>query len=170
MAGTRQALVCAGANLGDRRATLIGAIERLRGWPGIETLETSSIYETEPVGVADQPRFLNVAIGFGTTMSPEELLRALLTIEREFGRERRERWGPRTLDLDLLAFEGETRATRELELPHPRMLERAFVTVPLGELLARPNFRHGAWNELRRQLTILPPAAMGVRKIETESG
>lgn len=149
---SRQAFVGLGANLGDRRATLARALDRLRAQPGINAVIASSLYETDPVGLTDQPVFLNQVTGVETTLSPEALLGVLLGIERDFGRVRVQRWGPRTLDLDLLAFEGETRATAELQLPHPRMLERGFVTVPLSELLARPHFERDTWAELRREL------------------
>lgn len=148
----RQAFVGLGANLGDRRATLTQALERLRAHPEIDAVIASSVYETDPVGVTDQPVFLNQVAGLETTLSPEALLGVLLGIEREFGRVRVQRWGPRTLDLDLLAYEGETRSTAELQLPHPRLCERGFVTVPLSELLGQPRFRREAWEELRRRL------------------
>ncbi len=152
MRGPRQAFVGAGSNLGDRAAVLQAASERLRVEPGICFLESSAVRETAPVGVVDQPMFLNLVLGIETTLGPEELLAALLAIEQEFGRVRRERWGPRTLDLDLLAFEGETRSTASLQLPHPRLEEREFVTVPLRELLGRPRFRRRCWDALRRRL------------------
>lgn len=151
-APVRQAFIGAGANLGNRAATLAGAVARLRASSGVLTVEASSVYETNPVGVVDQPMFLNLVIGVETTLTPEALLRALLTIESEFGRVRVERWGPRTLDLDLLLFEGETRAEPELQLPHPRMFERPFVTVPLRELLERPRFRDARWAAWRERL------------------
>jgi 2-amino-4-hydroxy-6-hydroxymethyldihydropteridine diphosphokinase len=162
-AASRQAFVGAGANLGDRAATLHGALERLRAWPGVRRLEASSVFETVPVGVTKQPMFLNLVAGIDTTLTPEELMEALRAIEREFGRVRREKWGPRTLDLDLLAYEGEVRATTELQLPHPRMLERGFVTVPLRELLQHPGFKQPAWAALREQLAGLPAAEAGVK-------
>ena len=146
----RQALIGAGANLGDRLATLEAAMTQLQAVRGIARVETSPVFETEPVGLTDQPLFLNLAAGVETTLSPEELLLALQSIEQTFGRVRTQRWGPRTLDLDLLAFEGETRVTPLLQLPHPRMLERGFVTVPLRELLERTPFRdQPAWRGLR---------------------
>ena len=148
----RQALIGAGANLGDRRTTLENALARLRTIVGVTTVERSSFYETDPVGYLDQPKFLNLAAGVETTLTPEALMAALLAIEQEFGRVRTMRWGPRTLDLDLLAFEGEIRSDPALTLPHPRILERAFVTVPLRELLAGENFRSPRWERLRAQL------------------
>jgi 2-amino-4-hydroxy-6-hydroxymethyldihydropteridine diphosphokinase len=148
----RQALIGAGANLGDRRATLETALEKLRALPGVAAVGRSSFYETDPVGYLDQPAFLNLVTGVETTLTPEALMAALLEIERQFGRVRTVRWGPRTIDLDLLAFEGETRAGPALTLPHPRLLERAFVTVPLRELLAGGRFHSTRWEHLRAQL------------------
>lgn len=155
---SRQALIGAGGNLGDRAATLGAAIARLRRVPGINAVESSSIYETEPVGIIDQPRFLNLALGVETTLSPEGLLKELQRLEHDFGRVRVVRWGPRTLDLDLLAYEGETRSGDELMLPHPRMLERTFVTIPLRELLAHERFHRPAWDKLRAELAKVPNA------------
>jgi 2-amino-4-hydroxy-6-hydroxymethyldihydropteridine diphosphokinase len=168
-APVRQAFIGAGANLGDRAATLAGAVARLKAWNGVLTAASSSVYATKPVGVVDQPMFLNLVIGVETTLTPEELLRALLEIEREFGRVRAGRWGPRTLDLDLLVFEGETRATPDLELPHPRMLERSFVTVPLRELLERPRFRQPCWTTLHERLGA-PKNESGIALFSRESG
>ncbi|MSU72195.1 MAG: 2-amino-4-hydroxy-6-hydroxymethyldihydropteridine diphosphokinase [Opitutus sp.] len=156
----RQAFIGGGANLGDRCATLRAAIERLRKAPGMIALESSSVHETDPVSPMEQPPFLNLAIGVETTLEPEALLTLLLEIEQEFGRVRTTRWGPRTLDFDLLAFEGETRATPALQLPHPHLLGREFVTVPLREVIARPRFQRPCWDTLRRQLQALPPAAL----------
>ncbi len=141
MAHLRQAFVGAGANLGDRLATLDAALQQLRQTDGIATVVSSTVFETEPVGLTEQPLFLNLVAALETRLSPEELLTVLQRIEQAFGRERTLRWGPRTLDLDLLAFEGETRATTALQLPHPRMFERAFVLAPLCDLLERPTLR-----------------------------
>lgn len=162
----RQALIGAGANLGDRRATLANALEKLRVQPGVMAVTRSAFYETDPVGVLDQPAFLNLAAGIETTLSPEALMTALLDIEQQLGRVRTVRWGPRTIDLDLLAFEGEVRAGAFLTLPHPRMLERAFVTVPLREMLVREPFK-SKWTDLR---TTLGPggAEQGVRRLGDE--
>ena len=155
-APVKQAFVGAGSNMGDRAATLISAVEKLRTSPGIASLESSSVYETEPVGMVNQPKFLNLVVGVETVLTPEDLLKRLQAIEQEFGRVRTERWGPRTLDLDLLLFEGETRVSEFLQLPHPRMLERGFVTVPLGELLTRPHFQKAHWHVLREKLAAQP--------------
>jgi 2-amino-4-hydroxy-6-hydroxymethyldihydropteridine diphosphokinase len=160
MAELRQALVGAGANLGDRLATLAAAVTALRCSHGVHALETSSVYETAPVGLTAQPKFLNLVAGIETTLTPEALLHALQTIEQAHGRVRIERWGPRTLDLDLLAFEAETRATASLTLPHPRMLARAFVLVPLHELLRSPRFAGDArWEKLKAAAREIPDAS-----------
>jgi 2-amino-4-hydroxy-6-hydroxymethyldihydropteridine pyrophosphokinase len=152
----RQALVAAGSNLGDRATTLTRALESLRAAEGILVVEPSPLYETEPVGMVDQPRFLNLVAGIETTLIPEALLETLQRIEQRFGRERIVRWGPRTLDLDLLAFEGATRDDARLQLPHPRMRERAFVLVPLTDVLARPSFAHRGWDTLRAHACATP--------------
>jgi 2-amino-4-hydroxy-6-hydroxymethyldihydropteridine diphosphokinase len=164
-----QGFVGVGANLGDRAATLRAAVERLRGAKGILHVEPSAVYETEPVGVTDQPQFLNQVLGVETTLSPEELLALLQQIEATFGRERTVRWGPRTLDLDLLAYEGETRTTQELMLPHPRMLEREFVTVPLREVLETEHFHGPAWDVLREKLGPSGLHSAAVRRFPREN-
>jgi 2-amino-4-hydroxy-6-hydroxymethyldihydropteridine diphosphokinase len=151
----RQAFVGVGANLGDRAATIQAALAELARAPGIAALAASAIFETQPVGVTEQPLFLNLVIGLETTLAPEQLLELLLARERAAGRNRaREtRWGPRTLDLDLLLYETETRAGPALELPHPRMWERPFVLAPLQDLLDRdPRFHRPAWAALRARL------------------
>jgi 2-amino-4-hydroxy-6-hydroxymethyldihydropteridine diphosphokinase len=152
----RQAFIGAGANLGDRAATINAALSELARAPGITALEASPIFETQPVGITDQPLFLNLIVGVETTLPPEALLELLLARERAAGRhrEREIRWGPRTLDLDLLLFEGETRSGPTLELPHPRIWQRAFVLAPLAILLAQsPRFQRPCWDEIRARLT-----------------
>lgn len=153
----RQALIGAGANLGDRWAAIGDALARLARDPGIASLEASPVYETTPVGVLDQPLFLNLVAGVETALSPEALLAVLQHQEHLAGRRREVRWGPRTLDLDLLLFEGETRPGPDLILPHPRLWERAFVTVPLRDLLERGRWRTcPAWAETRARLASQP--------------
>ena len=148
----RLAFIGLGANLGDRAATLRAALSRLRTNPGIQAMEISRWYETAPVGVLEQPAFLNLVAAVWTTLTPEALLAELLRIEADFGRTREVRWGPRTLDLDLLAFAGEQRTTPELTLPHPRALERAFVLVPWRDLLGRPEFAGAMLDGLRARI------------------
>lgn len=163
----RQALISAGANLGDRLENLRGALARLAAAPGIMSITSSAVYETDPVGKTDQPLFLNLAAGLTTTLSPEALLKVLQETEQAFGRVRHERWGPRTLDLDLLAVEDETRSTDELMLPHPRMLERAFVLVPLADVLDSPDFLRPCWASLRRHTHDIR-LSPNVRRVATE--
>lgn len=124
-----------GANLGDRADTLARALDLLAVDPQIEVVEVSSFTETDPVGYLDQPRFLNAAAAIQTSLEPHELLAALLEVERGLGRTREgPRYGPRTVDLDLLLIEGVTLDEPGLTLPHPRLHERAFALEPLVEL------------------------------------
>ncbi|GIP61306.1 2-amino-4-hydroxy-6-hydroxymethyldihydropteridine diphosphokinase [Paenibacillus sp. FSL W8-0186] len=134
--GTTEAYIALGANLGDREATLMEALARLDAHSKIEVLRCSRLYETDPVGYLDQPCFLNMTAALRTALGPEELLVVMQQIELELGRERKIRYGPRTVDLDLLWVEGQEIDTPLLTLPHPRMMERAFVLVPLADIVA----------------------------------
>lgn len=128
------AFIALGSNMGDREERLRSALRMLNEHPRIHVIRLSSIYETEPVGYLDQPAFLNAVAAVNTDLQAEELLRILLDTELALGRKREIRYGPRTIDLDLLLFGSEViEVTTEPELliPHPRMLERAFVLVPL---------------------------------------
>ncbi len=129
----RRAYLGLGSNLGDRERTLAEARARLCA-AGFEIARESGLYWTEPVGGPPQEWFLNQVLRGSTWRSPEQLLDLALAIERALGRERRERNGPRTLDVDLLLYEGERRRGPGLELPHPRLHERRFVLVPLAEI------------------------------------
>ena len=131
-----RAFVGLGSNLGDREATLRAAVERLGGLPETRLVAVSGFRDTAPVGYVDQPRFVNGAVELETELPPRRLLEALLELEREFGRDRGAvpAQGPRTLDLDLLLYGEETIAEPELEVPHPRLHERAFVLEPLTDL------------------------------------
>ncbi|WP_150275609.1 2-amino-4-hydroxy-6-hydroxymethyldihydropteridine diphosphokinase [Paenibacillus tepidiphilus] len=131
-----EAYIALGANLGNREGALREALHRLEQQEGIQVLRCSRIYETEPVGYLDQPQFLNMAAALSTTLAPEVLLQVMLEIEAQLGRVRDIRYGPRTVDLDLLWFEGYSSDSQELTLPHPRMRERAFVLVPLQEVVS----------------------------------
>ena len=129
------AYVGLGSNLGDREGYLARAIEALRGEPGVEVSEVSTVRETDPVGFLDQPRFLNAVAGVETDLEPRALLERLLAVERALGRERGGvRFGPRTIDLDLLLYGSEVVDEPWLEIPHPRLHERRFVLEPLVEL------------------------------------
>ena len=122
-----------GSNLGDRAANLRAARERLE-LSGVRIRQGSSIYETEPRGMLDQPWFLNQVIEAETTLYPRQLLARLLMIEREMGRLRMTPNGPRTIDLDILLFGNAVVQAAGLEIPHPRMAERRFVLEPLAEI------------------------------------
>ena len=123
-----------GANLGDRAATLNGAVDALRGTPGLRVTRVSAFYETEPQGLVDQPWFMNGVVEVESDLDPEDLLRACQAVEQTFHRQRLVRWGPRTLDVDVLLYGDLTLDTPDLTVPHPRMQERAFVLVPLCEI------------------------------------
>jgi 2-amino-4-hydroxy-6-hydroxymethyldihydropteridine diphosphokinase len=131
-----RAFVGLGSNLGDRQNTLSAAVERLRGVAGTAVTKVSGFRDTDPVGYLDQPRFLNGAVALETSLGARALLEELLAIEREYGRDRSTAppQGPRTLDLDLLLYGDETILEPGLEVPHPRLHERAFVLEPLVEL------------------------------------
>lgn len=130
-----EAYIALGANLGDREGTLKEALHRLDNHDGIKVIRCSGVYETEPVGYLDQPQFLNMAAALRTTLAPDALLEVMLEIETQLGRTRDIRYGPRTVDLDLLWIEGLTLDTLHLTLPHPRMFERAFVLFPLSDIV-----------------------------------
>ncbi len=130
-----RAYIGLGANLGDRAETLTRAIALLAERPAIEVVAVSSFRETDPVGYLDQPRFLNAAVAIETSLAPHALLETLLEVERELGRVREgPRYGPRTVDLDLLLMDDLVLDEPGLELPHPRLHERAFALEPLAEL------------------------------------
>jgi len=128
------AYVGLGANLGAREETLRRALELLAAADGVSLLAVSQLRETEPVGVVDQPPFLNGAAALKTTHTARELLDLLLTIEASLGRVREERWGPRTVDLDLLVYGDEIVDAPGLRVPHPHLHERRFALEPLAEL------------------------------------
>lgn len=128
MAATR-AFLGLGTNLGDRRRYLVDAVEAIP-----DLVAVSAVYETEPVGGPEQDAFLNIVVELATALDPYELLELCRQLERAAGRERRVRWGPRTLDVDVLWIEGIHMRDPELTVPHPRMYQRNFVVVPLLEI------------------------------------
>jgi len=133
-----EALIGLGGNVGDVRATFDAAIARFADGGDVKLIARSSDYRTAPWGVTDQPAFINCAIAVETALDPHALLERALDVERAFGRDRmrEQRWGPRTLDIDLLAYDDLAIDEAGLTLPHPRLFERAFVLVPLAEILA----------------------------------
>lgn len=129
-----KAYVGLGSNLGDKRMMLEEATARLGATPGIAIRRRSALYRTPPWGDTDQDSFLNGAIAVETALPPHALLDACLAVERSLGRVRGRKWGPRSIDLDLLHVDGVAIADARLVLPHPYLLERAFVLVPLVEI------------------------------------
>jgi len=127
--------IALGSNLGDSRATLEQALEALDRIEGVRLIRRSSWYRSAPIGPV-QPHFINGCALLEVSLAPEALLEVLQAIERRFGRQRAERWGPRTLDLDLILYGTQRISTERLEVPHPQMVERAFVLVPLAEIAA----------------------------------
>jgi 2-amino-4-hydroxy-6-hydroxymethyldihydropteridine diphosphokinase len=137
VSGVTRAYVALGSNLGDRLATLDAALRALDALPGVRVVASSSVYETEPWGGVEQPPYANAVVALDFEGNALSLLRSCKLIERALGRETGVRFGPRTLDLDLLLFGDEALDTPELTIPHPRMLEREFVVTPLLEIAPR---------------------------------
>jgi 2-amino-4-hydroxy-6-hydroxymethyldihydropteridine diphosphokinase len=124
-----------GGNIGDTRALMAKAIDRLAKNPAIELKAVSALYHTPPWGKTDQPPFLNAAVKIETVLSPAALLKTVLGVEQELGRERAERWGPRTIDIDILVYGTSVVDEPGLRIPHPRLKERAFALAPLLDVL-----------------------------------
>jgi 2-amino-4-hydroxy-6-hydroxymethyldihydropteridine diphosphokinase len=152
-----------GSNIGDRAANLCDAISRLETLGRV--LAISSYYETEPVGVTDQPWFLNCAVEFETNQAPQQLMRSLLQIEREMGRRRVQKKGPRSIDIDILLFDDEVVDRDDLTIPHPAMQDRRFVLEPLAEIA--PQAKHPVLEKTIRELLDALPVGQAVRKHET---
>ncbi|WP_033542037.1 2-amino-4-hydroxy-6-hydroxymethyldihydropteridine diphosphokinase [Planococcus sp. CAU13] len=129
-----------GSNMGNRLGMLKQAVRLLKEHPAIDILKISSLYETDPVGFTDQDAFLNMVVHLKTDLSALALLEVCQDIEEKLERKRKVRWGPRTMDLDILLYNQEILRTDKLTIPHPRMHERAFVLVPLLELDSTQNF------------------------------
>jgi 2-amino-4-hydroxy-6-hydroxymethyldihydropteridine diphosphokinase len=123
-----------GSNLGDRRQRLAEAVRRLHAGPALQVVNVSPVYESSPVGVTAQPDFLNLVVQVATSHTPQKLLTECQCIEIDLGRERRKRWGPRTIDIDLLLYGAMRINDKNLTVPHPRMRERSFVLAPLAEI------------------------------------
>jgi 2-amino-4-hydroxy-6-hydroxymethyldihydropteridine diphosphokinase len=124
-----------GGNLGDRRANLAAAVNAVAEHPDVRLEAVSGLYETPPWGKTDQPAFLNAALRIETRLAPRTLLDAILDIERRLGRQRGERWGPRTVDIDVLLYGDAAIDEPGLRVPHPRLTERAFALAPLADVL-----------------------------------
>ncbi|WP_426228210.1 2-amino-4-hydroxy-6-hydroxymethyldihydropteridine diphosphokinase [Pararhizobium sp. DWP3-4] len=122
-----------GGNIGDPRASMARALVLLDTRPDCAVVSVSKLYRTPPWGKIDQAWFFNACAAVRTTLSPDDLLDACLSIERQMKRERLERWGPRTIDIDVLTYDDRTQHSQILEIPHPRMTERGFVLKPLAD-------------------------------------
>ena len=131
---THRALIGIGSNIGLAAENCEKAIALINKSESVNVTAQSSLYESEPVGKVDQAWFVNAAIEVHTTLAPEELLQLLLNIEQDFGRTRKEKWGPRIIDLDILDYEGIIMDSKVLTLPHPEMAQRRFVLEPLSEI------------------------------------
>ena len=129
-----QAYLGLGSNIGDRKQQLLKAIDLIGNIKGIKVTKQSSIYETAPIGYTDQPNFLNLCLEIETELSPQQLLKHCLDIEQQLHRVREIRWGPRTLDIDILLYSDNIIETDNLSIPHPRMQERASVLIPLNDI------------------------------------
>lgn len=157
MASPVEAVLSLGSNVGDPLETLTAAVFALHDSDGIAVVEVSGVYETAPWGGVEQEPFLNLCARVRTTLGPHELLAELQRTEAAFGRDRRreERWGPRTLDVDVVLYGDEVLDTPDLVVPHPRAHERAFVLVPLLEVLPGGAFPDG--RRVARMLADLAP-------------
>jgi len=131
---SKSAFVGIGSNLGDREGNFRQAVELLSAEDGVDVVAVSEIRETDPVGPVEQGPFLNGAVRIETDLAPRELLERLLAVEERLGRVRRERWGPRTIDLDLLLYGDDIVDEPGLTVPHPRLHERRFALEPLSDL------------------------------------
>ena len=151
-----------GSNLGDRLDFLRKGLKALQD-SGIRILKVSSVYETDPVGFLEQGSFLNAAVGALWSGEPRDLLERCLAVEKEMGRERRVRNGPRTLDIDILLCGGRIQREPGLEIPHPRLHERRFVLVPLEEIA--PGLIHPVLNRTIRELLACCADLSGVRRL-----
>jgi 2-amino-4-hydroxy-6-hydroxymethyldihydropteridine diphosphokinase len=137
-----------GSNMGNKRAYIQNALGHLNNYPGVRLLRVASLYESAPWGYLDQEWFINTVAEVETSLAPEQLLQGLLAIEKNLDRTREIKWGPRTVDLDILLYGQETINLPQLQIPHPRMHERAFVLVPLAELCPELPLPQGLVKEL----------------------
>jgi 2-amino-4-hydroxy-6-hydroxymethyldihydropteridine diphosphokinase len=153
-----------GSNEGDRAETIQAAVAKLNGTAGVTVTAISSLYETEPLEYPDQGWFLNAVAAVETDLSPADLLAVLLDIEASLHRERTIRFGPRTIDLDLILYGDEVITTGNLQVPHIRCHARAFVLIPLGEIA--PDVRHPVFDKTAAELYDLLDRPTIVRRFE----
>ena len=155
------AYLALGSNLGDRLAHLQGAVDALAAAGSVRIVAVSRVYETAPVGGPPQDAFLNAVVGIATELEPHPLLELAQRLERGAARERAERWGPRTLDVDVLLYDDLELDTPDLTIPHPRMWERGFVLAPLRDVAPDLVDAGAAWEGVREAGVSLsiPPLA-----------
>lgn len=130
-----------GGNIGDAAVTIEDALARLSNMPGIEVITRSRFFQTPPWGKTDQAAFINICTHIRTSLDPQRLLADCLELENAMGRERKEKWGPRTIDIDILTYGNREISETDLIIPHPYMMERAFVLIPLRDIA--PDFKLG---------------------------
>ncbi len=151
-----------GSNLGDRQKQIQRALDLLQRDGTVRIVSSSALYETEPVGVADQPMFLNGVVKCDTQRTPQGLLALLQSVERSLGRERTVRWGPRRIDLDLLLYDDLQIQQPDLVVPHPELPNRAFVLIPLAEVA--PDMVHPVLGKTVVELLDCVPGREAVRR------
>jgi 2-amino-4-hydroxy-6-hydroxymethyldihydropteridine diphosphokinase len=144
-----RAYLALGSNLGDRAAHLQSAVDGLGAADGVRVVSVSRVYETDPIGGPEQDAYLNAVVAVDTALTPEELLALAHVLERNAERVRAERWGPRTLDVDVLLYDEVTIDTHHLTIPHPRMWERGFVLAPLRDVAPELVDAHASWKGVR---------------------
>ncbi|MCC6725064.1 MAG: 2-amino-4-hydroxy-6-hydroxymethyldihydropteridine diphosphokinase [Saprospiraceae bacterium] len=155
-----------GGNLGDRHANLAAA-RKLIGQRVGTVVKSSSLYETQPWGKTDQPDFLNQALEVATDLKPEEVLKDILNIEKELGRQREDKWSARTIDIDILFYDAKTLKTKDLTLPHPHLHERNFALVPMLEIA--PNKQHPIFKKTIEELYEASEDDLDVVMLEDET-
>ena len=167
MSQKARAFIGAGANLGEPVRQIQRALGELEKSPGVRLGAVSSLYRTQPMGPVAQPPFINAVFSLECGISPQELLALLLSVEEKMGRIRRERWGPRVIDLDLLFFDEAIISEQGLEVPHPRLHERRFVLTPLVEIapdVVHPILKKSAFD----LLAALPAEGPWVEKLQRQ--
>lgn len=159
------AFIGLGSNLGPAIENCHSAIKAIKKIPQIKITQRSSFYETEPVGEIEQNWFINLVIEIETSLTPKTLLDCLLKIEKNMGRIRKEKWGPRLIDLDLLFYGNKIIHSKNLKVPHPEIQRRKFVLDPLNEI--RPGFRHPVLKKTVQELAADQKEASTVRRLST---